>query len=66
MLKLKAQVTEVNKALLSVSRLVSVGNRVVFDSEGSYIVDKQNGECMQMHDNGSMFLLKMWCRKGGF
>ena len=39
-----AQVTEVNKALLSVSRIVRAGNRVVFDEEGSYIEDKATGE----------------------
>ena len=30
-----AAVTEVDDALLSVSKVVSVGNRVVFDNEGS-------------------------------
>ena len=30
--KMCTQVTEVNKALLSVSRIVSAGNRIVFDS----------------------------------
>ena len=37
-LKLNAQVTEVNKALLSVARLVGVGKRVVFDDEASGVV----------------------------
>ena len=42
--RMKVQVTEVNKALLSVSRIVQAGNRVVFDEEGSYIEDKTTGE----------------------
>ena len=42
--KLKAHVTEVNKSLLSVPRIVKAGNTVVFDSEGSYIEHKASGE----------------------
>ena len=35
---LTAQVCDVNKALLSVSRMVKAGNKVVFgDAEGNYI-----------------------------
>ena len=38
---LTAQVADVNKALLSVRKVVKAGNRVVFDDdEGSYIEDK--------------------------
>ena len=36
---LTAQVCEVNKALLSVKKVVQAGNKVVFDSDGSFIED---------------------------
>ena len=39
-----AQVTEVNKALLSVAKLVSTGHRAVFDPELSYIENCESGE----------------------
>ena len=38
-----AAVTEVDDALLSVSKVVKAGNRVVFDADGSYIEHKTNG-----------------------
>ena len=38
-----AQVCDVNKVLLSASKVVRVGHRVVFDQDGSYIEDKVTG-----------------------
>ena len=49
-----AQVADVNQALLSVRRMMSTGHQVVFDSEGSYILDKVTGECMNMRDDLSL------------
>ncbi len=43
---LTVQVCEVNKALLSARKVVQVGNRVVFDAEGSLIEDKSTGQKM--------------------
>ena len=57
---LVAQVTEVNKALLSVSKIVGAGNRVVFDDEGSYIEHKTSGEWMPLEERGGIYVLKMW------
>ena len=37
-----AQVCEVNKALLSVKRMVQAGNRVVFEPSGGYIEDTKS------------------------
>ena len=43
--KVTAQVCDVNKALMSVSKMVAAGNRVVFGGdEGDYIEDKVSGE----------------------
>ena len=65
--KFVAQVTEVNKAQLSVSKLVQSGHRVVFDKEGSYVEDKESGEVMKMREVGGMYMLKMWIpRNAGF
>ena len=42
--QINAQVCEVNKALLSVSKAVKAGNVVVFDEDGSYIENKPTGQ----------------------
>ena len=63
---LTSQVADVSQALLSVREMMASGHRIVFDSEGSYIQDKETGEGMDMRDDGSMFLLKLWVQKGGF
>ena len=41
--QLTAQVCDVNKALLSVAKVVKSGNRVVFEESGSYIEDLYTG-----------------------
>ena len=59
-----AQVCDVNKCLLSVSKVVGAGNKVVFDSEGSYIEDKTTGEWMTLSDQHGMYMLKVWTKRG--
>ena len=61
---LKAEATEVNKALLSVSRIVSAGNRVVFDSGGSYIEHKASGEWMPLEEKRGIYIPKVWIPRG--
>ena len=56
------QVCEVNKGLLSVRKVVEAGNRVVFDSTGSYIEDKKTHERMYMRDEAGMYMLRMYVR----
>ena len=61
-----AQVCEVNQSLLSVSKAVAAGNRVVFDGEdvgGSYIQNKKTGEVTKLKAEGGMYTLKMWVRR---
>ena len=60
---LTAQVADVNQGLLSVRKMMRSGYRVTFDEDGSTIVDKETGEIMNMRDDGSMFLLKLWCKQ---
>ena len=58
-----AQVADVNKALLSVSRMVKFGHRVVFDAE-SYVEDKTTGEKMWLTEEGGMYALRLWVKEG--
>ena len=62
---LTAQVADVNQPLLAVRKIMKAGHRVVFDDEYSYIEDKSSGDVMGLEDDGSMFILKLWCRKPG-
>jgi len=61
--RMKAQVCSVNKALLSVKRVLQAGNRVVFDTRGSYIEDEVTGERMKLHEVNGMYMLKLWVRR---
>ena len=56
---LTAQVADVNKALLSVKKIVSAGKRVVFDDAGSFIEDKTTGERMWLTERKSVYRLKL-------
>ena len=57
-----AQVCDVNKALLSVKKVVGAGNRVVFDDSGSFIEDKRSGERMWLREDNGMYMLKMYVK----
>ena len=66
-----AQVCEVNKALLSVSKVVSHGNKVVFgevDEFGNrinYIEGNETKERLWIEEENGMYALKMWVRVDG-
>ena len=55
-----ASVTDVEDALLSVSKIVQAGNRVVFDASGSYIEHKLTGEVTPLVKRRGLYMLKMW------
>ena len=59
-----AQVCSVNKALLSVRKIIRAGNRVVFDEDGCYVEDKRTQEKMWMREEGGMFMLRLWVKAG--
>ena len=61
-----AQVCDVNKALLSVKKVVAAGNRVVFEEEGGYIEDRLTGDCMWLEEAGGMYMLSMWVESKPF
>ena len=58
-----AAVTEVDDALLSVTKVVKAGNRVVFDDNGSYIEHKESGEVTPLVEKAGLYKLKMWVPK---
>ena len=55
--KMTFQCTDVNKALGSVSQIVRNGSKVVFDSEGSYILDKPSGAKLWLEERNGVFVL---------
>ena len=62
--RVKAQVCDVSKPLMSVARLVGAGNTVVFAPEGSYIWDPSTGECMALEEKQGMYTLGLWAKVG--
>ena len=59
---IKAQVCEVNKALLSVKKVVDTRSRVTFDQDGSFIEDRRTGQRMYLQEKQGMYVLKVWTR----
>ena len=58
-----AQVTSVNKALLSVGRLEEGGYEVHFGgARNSYIRDRATGDTMWMEKQGSVYVLRLWVK----
>ena len=51
------QVAKTHKALGSVSKICSNGNTVVFDDEGSYILNKATGEQTALRQENGVYLL---------
>ena len=54
------QVAQVSKVLGSVDRAVDAGNKVVFDSTGSYIYHKPTGQTTQMYRENGEFKYDLW------
>ena len=55
---------DVPKGMVSISGCVRVGNRVVFDSDYSYIFNMQTGKYKRIYEKGGVFVLPMWTEKG--
>lgn len=62
--RITAQVCEVNKGLLSVSKITKGGSRVVVDSDASYIEDKNTKERMYLTEKNGMYMLNLWTKRG--
>ena len=61
--EITAQVCEVNKPLLSVSKIVAAGNRLVFDPNDSCIEDIESGEKVWLKNQGGMYIIKMQVKR---
>jgi hypothetical protein len=61
--KLVLQVCDVNQGLLSVAKMMTAGNRVVFDPSGSYVESKTTGDRTWLKERGGMFIMKLWVRR---
>ena len=56
------QVADVSKPLMSVSRAVDSGCRVVFDRDWSFIEDKATGEKTSIERRGGLYMMESWVR----
>ena len=54
------QVTDVTKALGSVSKIVAHGNKVVFDESGSFIENKRSRERLWMREENGVYVLDVY------
>ena len=62
----KAQVTDVHRPLMSVSRICDKGNRVVFESDGGYIESLATGEKIHVRRDHNVYRLQVEVPKSGF
>ena len=61
---LEFNVADVKKPLASAVRVVQAGNRVVMDEEGSYIENKETGECMKVRIENDTFVFDVEFQNG--
>ena len=57
---MRVQTSNTKKFLGSVSRVMKAGNRVVFDEDGSYVVNKATGETTWMREERGIFKIDVW------
>ena len=55
-----SQCADVSKPLQSVRHLVRIGNAVVFDDQGCFIVNKDSGEVNAIVDDGINYTMPLW------
>ena len=59
-MNMEAEVADAKRAWGSVRRLCESGNKVVFDSEGSYIKQKATGQRTKIKDHGQGCRVTIW------
>ena len=57
---MRVQAAPVTKPLASVMRIVQAGHTVVFDSEGSFILNKTSGERNMLREEDGNYMLDVW------
>ena len=62
----KAQVTDVHRPLMSVSRICDKGNRVVFESQGGFIESLTTGEKIHVRRDHNVYRLQVEVPEPGF
>ena len=60
--RITMQVADVSRPLMSVSRAVDSGNKVVFDDKWSYIENKRTGLRTTIQRRGGLYVLESWVR----
>ena len=61
---MKITAAPVTKPLASVKKICQAGHRVIFDEEGSYIVNKRTGEVNALREEDGNYMLDMWVMPG--
>ena len=56
------QVTDVHKALLSLSKCADAGIDSVFGRNGGYLYDTQSGETIPLYRKGNLYILRAWVK----
>ena len=56
----RAQICEVSKPLMSVSKLVKAGNSVVFAPDGAYVHNAETDEYIALVERNGMYHIRLW------
>lgn len=59
-LGLTMQVANVSKVLRSVRKTCDAGNMVVFDNEGSYVMNKRTGATTKIWERNGVYEIDLW------
>ena len=59
------QAAPVDRALGSAKRMCQSGHRVVFDEEGSYVMNKHTGEITALREEDGNYAMDTWVRPWG-
>ena len=57
---MKVTAAPVTKPLASVKKICQAGHRVIFDDEGSFILNKRTGEINSLREEDGNYMLDMW------
>ena len=55
-------IADISRPTASMGEILGKANRAVFDSDDSYIENKQTGAWMPMRREGNLFYLDVWCQ----
>ncbi len=64
MSSIEFNVADVRKPLASAAKMVKSGNQVILDDEGSFIMNKTTGECMEVLIKDETFVFEVQFENG--